>query len=67
MSENTINPNFNTKTENSIIVTCPHCNLLIFIFEKEYNCKIFRHGVYKNNISQIAAIFLGCTVFHPRA
>ena len=52
MSENMINQNFNTKTENSIIVTCPHCNLLIFIFEKEYNCKIFRHGVYKNNISQ---------------
>ena len=38
-----------------ILVECPHCNLLIFIFKKEYNCKIFRHGVYKNNLKQISA------------
>jgi len=52
MSKNTNNENLKTITDNTAIVTCPHCNLLIFIFEKDYNCKIFRHGVYKNNISK---------------
>lgn len=36
-----------------IVVSCPHCNLSILIYEKEFNCKIFRHGVYKNNHEQI--------------
>ena len=36
-----------------IIIKCPHCNEDIIIFEKEINCKIFRHGVYKNNFQQI--------------
>lgn len=33
------------------IVICPHCNLFIEILE--LNCKIFRHGIYKNNNQQI--------------
>lgn len=36
-----------------IIVVCPHCNLLIQILYKEINCKIFRHGIYKSNFTQI--------------
>ena len=30
-------------------ISCPHCNGIIQILKKEINCKIFRHGVYKNN------------------
>lgn len=36
-----------------IYVECPHCKEYIFILLKELNCKIFRHGVYKNNFKQI--------------
>lgn len=33
------------------IVKCPHCDEYIMI--EEINCKIFRHGVFKNNGTQI--------------
>jgi hypothetical protein len=39
-------------TENlNLIVLCPHCNDPILI--DQLNCKIFRHGVLKNNSEQI--------------
>ena len=34
-----------------LLVTCPHCNQLIFI--EEILCGIFRCGIYKNNYEQI--------------
>jgi hypothetical protein len=34
-----------------VIVKCPHCDEYIMI--EELNCKIFRHGVFKNNGNQI--------------
>ena len=37
----------------NILVKCPHCEDLIIINKKDFNCKIFRHGVYKNNNKQI--------------
>jgi hypothetical protein len=33
------------------IIECPHCKAFIII--KELNCKIFRHGIYKNNYEQV--------------
>ena len=36
-----------------IIVNCPHCGDPIYIRRKDFNCKIFRHGVYRNNHQQI--------------
>ena len=38
---------------NYIIVNCPHCNSLIYIEKKDFNCHIFRHGVYKDTLKQI--------------
>jgi len=38
---------------NYIIVSCPSCKNLIQIFKKDFNCKIFRHGVYKNTLKNI--------------
>lgn len=35
------------------IYDCPHCDGTIETEEKEINCKIFRHGVYKKNGKQI--------------
>lgn len=32
---------------------CPHCDLLIIVHKSELNCKIFRHGFYKNDNIQI--------------
>lgn len=32
---------------------CPHCSSMVEVDITETNCKIFRHGVYKNNKSQI--------------
>ena len=31
--------------DKNVIVTCPHCDLLICIFLKDFNCRIFRHGI----------------------
>ena len=45
------------KTEienNNLIFECPHCELIIIVNLQEVNCKIFRHGVYKNNFNQIS-------------
>ena len=32
---------------------CPHCGLNQFESSREINCGIFRHAVYKTNMSQI--------------
>lgn len=37
----------------SYIFNCPHCDYLIQVGKNEVNCKIFRHGYYKNNLEQI--------------
>ena len=34
------------------IVKCPHCELLVLVYIKDYNCKIFRHGTYKNDLTK---------------
>ena len=36
-----------------IIVKCPHCSDEVILFKNEINCKIYRHGVYKENLKQI--------------
>jgi hypothetical protein len=36
-----------------IIILCPHCELNILVMENEIACAIFRHGVYKQNFTQI--------------
>jgi len=38
---------------NTYIVACPHCELMIMVNKNELNCKIFRHGIYKNTYTQI--------------
>jgi len=35
------------------IFQCPHCLLYVVIAYKDFNCRIFRHGVHKNNMKQI--------------
>lgn len=35
------------------LFTCPHCEMHIQVLKKEFNCKIFRCGIYKNNFKQI--------------
>jgi hypothetical protein len=37
----------------SITINCPHCDLQILINKNEINCKIFRHGIYKDSYIQI--------------
>lgn len=32
-------------------IECPHCQQLIWI--EQLNCRIFRHGVFKNSYEQI--------------
>ena len=34
-----------------IIVNCPHCNDIVLI--RKLNCRIFRHGIFKNNFKQL--------------
>jgi len=37
----------------TVIFTCPHCNLLGVVLEKDINCAIFRHGAYIVNSQPI--------------
>jgi phage FluMu protein Com len=38
-----------------VVVKCPHCKDVIMILKKEFNCRIFRHGYYKDNNVQMNA------------
>lgn len=40
-----------TSEKINLVITCPHCNDHILI--DQLNCKIFRHGIFKNNGTQI--------------
>ena len=40
-------------TDKEIILECPHCKGVVVVLEKQLNCKIFRHGVFKKNGMQI--------------
>lgn len=33
--------------------SCPNCNGDIIVQKNELNCKIFRHGILKNNFKQV--------------
>jgi hypothetical protein len=37
----------------SFVVSCPYCDEFILIYEKDTNCLVFRHGIYKNSFRQI--------------
>ena len=43
------------KDKDVYIFKCPNCSDYIIVAENELNCKIFRHGVYKdtNNFDQM--------------
>lgn len=41
------------KDDDYVIVECPHCFMKILVLKKDFNCKIFRHGVYKKTGEQI--------------
>jgi hypothetical protein len=36
-----------------LYLNCPHCGCMVVINEKDINCGIFRHGVYKHNNKRI--------------
>ena len=38
---------------NDIIDKCPNCKMLVFLPKKFFNCKIYRHGIYKDTFKQI--------------
>ena len=38
---------------NFLIFPCPHCEQYITVAKNEINCKIFRHGVFKNDFNQM--------------
>lgn len=37
-----------------MIYICPHCNDYIIVDNKDINCGIFRHAVYKNTLIQVS-------------
>lgn len=38
---------------NYITKKCPNCKNIVFLLKKDFNCKIYRHGVYKKDLKQI--------------
>ena len=45
--------NKENKEDKYVILQCPNCEEFVFIYKKEFNCKIFRHAYYKSNHKQI--------------
>ena len=43
----------NQEKDDHVILQCPYCEEFVFIYKKEFNCKIFRHAYYKSNHQQI--------------
>ena len=41
------------KVSNTFLFECPHCDNQIQVLKSQINCKIFRHGIYKNTFKQI--------------
>lgn len=42
------------KLENDFyIFSCPHCSNDIIVHKTELNCRIFRHGIYKDSYKQL--------------
>jgi hypothetical protein len=41
----------NTIDNVNLIINCPHCHEIIII--EQMNCRIFRHGIFKNTLQQI--------------
>lgn len=39
--------------EDYVILECPHCKEFVYINQREINCGIFRHGVFKHNNQQM--------------
>ena len=42
------------KDGDHFIFQCPHCADYIVVKASEINCKIFRHGVMKDNLQQVS-------------
>lgn len=38
---------------NSYMFSCPHCDATIIVNKGEVNCRIFRHGILKQNNKQM--------------
>ncbi len=36
-----------------VLVQCPHCTNYVQVYQKDFNCRIFRHGILKSNMKQI--------------
>jgi len=36
-----------------LIISCPHCQHSVQLFQRDFKCKIYRHGVYKDTYQQI--------------
>ncbi len=40
-------------SEDHIIKPCPWCGLFVFVFKREFNCTIFRHGILRETSEQL--------------
>jgi len=38
----------------NFVFECPHCKDFFIMNEKELNCRIIRHAVFKNNLEQVS-------------
>jgi len=47
------NNNTNNDDDDYIVRDCPSCGEYVIIFKNELNCKIFRHGIFKDSHKQI--------------
>lgn len=36
-----------------LLIKCPNCSGVVQVHKSETNCCIFRHGIYRNNFTQV--------------
>ena len=39
--------------DDSILIICPHCEMLMSLIKNQINCAIYRHGIYKETFQQM--------------
>ena len=39
--------------DDSILIICPHCEMLMSLIKNQINCAIYRHGICKDTFQQM--------------
>ena len=47
-----------TFIDNILTFLCPHCGMMVEVQKQQLNCKIFRHGIFKQNLNPLSVVLM---------